>query len=108
MAKDTKKRQRELTCQRKEFGGPVWQAPPTPKRVANSFTPLCCIRALTGQEEVGLLLVLFGDMYMLEKYLPLCHIPDPKEVHFLDIAGNQEVASAITRTGQRSKILERK
>lgn len=45
---------------------------------------------------------------MLDKYLPLSHIPDPREVHFLDIAGNQEVASAITRTGQRSKILERK
>lgn len=31
---------------------------------------------------------------------------ESKEVHFLDIAGNQEAASAITRTGQRSKILE--
>lgn len=29
----------------------------------------------------------FGDMYVLDKYLPLSHIPDPKVVHFLDIAG---------------------
>lgn len=26
-------------------------------------------------------------MYVLDKYLPLSHIPDPKVIHFLDIAG---------------------
>lgn len=77
MAKDTRKeRQREITLQKKGFRGQCGRQSTTHNRVVNVFTRLCCIRVLSGQEEVGLFVVgfEFRDMCVLDKCSPLSHI----------------------------------